>query len=401
MTRLSLQAARDLQPGRILRDHVIPGLMLRARGTPDAPGVKSWHYWYVFEGRERRPKIGEFPTVGIEDAREAAKALARDIAKGIDPSAERQARREAPTVADLVELYERVIFPDLSARTREEYARNLRLHVLPRLGRERVAEVTTEQINALLDAVPGATARNRVWANLSGMFRLALHSDYRWRTDRNPATDARKTREAKRKRKVEPSEFMAVARALDTLQGAYPRQVAAIRVMLLAGTRVTELVTATWEHLRDGKITLGVHKTMSTGEDREIYLPAQAREVIDSLPAAPGCPYIFGPGVPRVKGRKTSGAPHLTRYNIRDVWERATVIAGTDGLRVQDLRRTFASVAGTVGVGLDAVGQLFGHSDPKTTRRYQWQYDGAARANAQATADRISDLMGPGAREPS
>ena len=45
-------------------------------------------------------------------------------------------------------------------------------------------------------------------------------------------------------------------------------------------------------------------------------------------------------------------------------------MAGIDGLRLHDLRHSFASVLASKGASLPMIGALLGHSDPATTARY-------------------------------
>lgn len=387
--KLTAQSAHDLLPGGRLKDHVVKGLELRSSGVS-----KSWLFYYrAPDGTQRRPKLGAFPGIGIEAARTIAKDWLLRIARGEDPSAERQALRGAPTVADLAELY----LVEHARRRKAKQSiqqdeRNIRLHILPVLGGLRVSEVRLRDINQALDRLEGAALSNRVRALLHVMFELAAHADYAWRLKAtNPVSDVPKRVEDPRSRKVELHEFAELARELDRLAARYPRQVAAIRVSLLAGTRITELVGAKRSELNGNVLTRLEHKSRRKGQARRIYLSHEALAIIRELPDD-GSGYLFGYGM------KRHGWPrgeHLSRHNIFDVWNLARKAVGLTDLRPQDLRRTFASVAGSLGIGLDPVGQLFGHSDPKTTRRYQWLFDDAATANAQATSTKIGELMRP------
>lgn len=237
--KLSVESARDLLPGGRIRDHVVKGLELRAGSHS-----KTWLFYYRGpDGSQRRPKIGAFPTLGIEDARAAARNIAKQLSLGTDPSAERQALRTAPTVADLAELYmTEYARRRKKPRSIEEDKRNVRLHVLPLLGSLRVADVKLLDINRALDKIAkrGAIIPNRVRSLLSTMFQFAEHDDYQWRPrGSNPVTHAQKRPESHRDRKIEKHEFEAVARELDRLETQYPGQVAVLRVALLAGTLLT------------------------------------------------------------------------------------------------------------------------------------------------------------------
>lgn len=384
VVKLSVQSASLLLPGETLRDHVVDGLELRARGT-----VKSWHLYYRFNGTQRRPKLGNYPTLSIEQARTIAKEWHVQIARGVDPSAERQAKRHAATVADLADAYlaeckAQKARGQRGARTLEENERHVRLYIKPQLGKLAVADVSLADVNGMLNRI-GKTApvyANRVRDTLSGMMELAeseITGKLRPRGS-NPCRDEMIVTfpEYRRERHATADELIALREQFIRLRDLYPREIAALNVILLTGSRVTELITAKRSEIRDGVITLQKHKTARTGEPRRIYLPRQALEVIESLPDD-GSGYLFGAG--------------LTRHDVHDVFDKARKAAGCPDLQVLDLRRTFASAGKSSGITLDAIGELFGHSDAETTRRYAWLFDDAARRNTQSVADVLTARM--------
>lgn len=82
---------RDLQPGQMIRDDKVPGLSLQAR-----PSRKTWYLYYrTRDGQERRPAIGTFPAINVDRARDTARDLLQEVAKGHDPSRQWQEAREA------------------------------------------------------------------------------------------------------------------------------------------------------------------------------------------------------------------------------------------------------------------------------------------------------------------
>lgn len=74
-----------------------------------------------------------------------------------------------------------------------------------------------------------------------------------------------------------------------------------------------------------------------------------------------------------------------TEPGFRSAWTRAVDAAKIKDLHVHDLRHTFASRLVMAGIPLYTVGELLGHSDPKTTARY-------AHLQPKAHADAISKL---------
>ena len=59
-----------------------------------AKGQKYWRFKYRYLNKEKRLALGVFPATGLKEARLARNQAADMLAKGIDPSAERQAKKQ-------------------------------------------------------------------------------------------------------------------------------------------------------------------------------------------------------------------------------------------------------------------------------------------------------------------
>lgn len=378
--KLAAATARAIQRGDIIKDHVVLGLQLKGL----AEGRGSWLLYYrSADSTQRRPKLGNYPSMTIEAARSVAREWLSRVAAGDDPSASRIAARSAPTVSDAVSEYLASGTRHLKPRSREEVERHLRKHVLPALGHHRAADLLRSHVSAWhadVTRTSGAVAANRALATLSAVMTMCEADDYRYRPrNSNPCKEVSRNREALRRVHVTEEQFWRIAAALDALRTSYPSHVAAIYVMLYAGTRVTELIGAPRSALVGSTLILDVHKTDRTGEPRVIHLPQQAVELLASLPDH-GDGRLFG----AIPGRES----------VFRIWEKARAAAGCPDLRLQDMRRTFASVALSYGgASLHQIGQLFSHADPRTTKRYAWLTSQAGSQIAQSTADRIDSLI--------
>jgi integrase len=62
--------------------------------------------------------------------------------------------------------------------------------------------------------------------------------------------------------------------------------------------------------------------------------------------------------------------PERPRSDLKKPWAAVCRHAGLIGLRIHDLRRTFASIGAGASLGLPIVGKLLGHSQPQTAARY-------------------------------
>lgn len=81
--------------------------------------------------------------------------------------------------------------------------------------------------------------------------------------------------------------------------------------------------------------------------------------MLRALPRVPGSPWLF-PG-------KAPGKPLSDLYSF---WNSIRKELGLDGVRIHDLRHSYASFLVNSGHSLYEVQKLLGHSDPRTTMRY-------------------------------
>jgi len=136
-----------------------------------------------------------------------------------------------------------------------------------------------------------------------------------------------------------------------------PFAVVAVRLLILTGARLREILDAQWQHvdLERGVIFLPDSKTGR----KPVYLSAAAQAVLASLPRVHGNPHI-------IAGER-EGAP---RADLKKPWAAVCKAAGLDGVRLHDLRHSFASIGAGASMGLPVIGKLLGHSQAATTHRY-------------------------------
>ena len=177
-----------------------------------------------------------------------------------------------------------------------------------------------------------------------------------------------------------PDEFARLGRALDAVPAerlASRHAVAAIHLLVLTGWRRNENLGLRWSDVDfdAGELSLRDSKTGV----RIVPLPPAAAEVLAALPHVPDNSWVV-PG----KKRET----YLR--NLNDSWDRIRRRADLDGVRLHDLRHSFASRALTLGEGLPMIGELLGHSQVNTTARYAH----IARESARASTARVAESIG-------
>ena len=381
MVALTNTAIDAMQPGQELKDDRVPGLSVRRH----AHGRSFMLYYRTRGGDQRRPKIGEYPTLTLAQAREIARAMLAKVSAGDDPGADRAALRAAPTMADLWGHCEREHW-----NRGKEWDKAAKLmwngFIAPAMGARRVGEVTYDDVKRLHDKLRAhPTQANRVVAVLSKMFNLAEifgPETAKWRpTGSNPCQHVERFRERKRKRYATPAEIAALGAILDrhAAQAEHLTGVAFIYLMLFSGARPSEIENGTPDMLerreKDGTAYGVLRLDEGKTGARDVFMPPQAMAVLDKLPA----------GRASLAGRKTLP---------RALWKAVCEEAAIDGLWIRDLRRTFATIGMSMGVAPGQIGELLGHASAQTTKIYAKLMEDAAHDAAAVVAGRMEELLG-------
>ena len=377
--RIGLREVRALGPGETVWDATVPGFGAR-RQTGAA--VSFFLKYRNAEGRQRWHSIGR---QGAPWTPEAARAEARRllglVAAGADPAAERSARKEAPTVAELAELFlAEHVETKRKPRTAREYRRLIGNVILPALGRNRVADVTRADVARFHHARRATpTEANRALALLSTMFNFSERVGER-PDGSNPCRHVERFPQRRRERFLSEDELARLGDALAAYTGS-PYHVATIKLLIFTGARLGEVLGLRWEWVDfdRGDARLPDSKTGA----KTIQLPAPALEVLAALPRIESEPHVLG----RHRGTTFIEAP----------WRRIRTAAGLGDVRLHDLRHAFASVAASAGLALPIIGKMLGHTQAQTTQRYAHLASDPVKAAAAAVAAKIAAAMSGGA----
>lgn len=362
MAKLTKRFVESL-PANPAKDYIVWDDVLAEFGVRVWPsGRKVYLVRYrTHEGVKRYKTLGQHGKVTAEQARVTAIHYFNQVRQGSDPVAEHKAIQQAPTIAELATRY---LDEHAEVKKKPESIRhdafNLRLHVLPAMGKHRVATVTRADIAELHHAMHGTPgAANRVLALLSKMFNLA--EQWGWREEgTNPVRHIQRYREKRCERFLSTEELARLGEVLaeaERTRTASPSVIAAIRLLIFTGARLSEILALRWEHVDVEQACLWLPDS-KTGA-KVIYLSPPARDVLAGLERHDGNPYV-------IAGRKPGS--HLV--NLRKPWGRLRAKAGLPDLLLHDLRHSFASVGATLGLSLPMIGKLLGHSHAATTQRY-------------------------------
>ncbi len=361
-------------------DRDLPGFGVRVYPS----GAKVYVVQSRAFGRSKRVTVGRHGELSAEQARREAAHVITRIKAGEPPALPEPAA--APTVRDLAERYEReYVAMHCKGSTGYHYGLMLSKHIVPALGEFLVGEVERKHIVALQYGLSDKpTVANRAVDILVHMFKLA--DAWGWRpSGKNPCRLVRRYRiEKHHERFLTPEELYRLGQALEAAPAerlASAHVAAAIRLLVLTGCRRSEILGLRWDDVdfEAGEMRLADSKTGG----RVVPLPLPAAKVLLSLSRVDGQPWVF-PG--KKKGTR--------QRNIHEPWKRISKRAGLDGVRLHDLRHSYASRALALGESLSMIGELLGHRKVKTTARYAHLARDSVRASTAKVAESIgADIL--------
>jgi integrase len=394
-------------------DAKLPGFGVRVRPS----GAMSYVVVYrAGSGRGapvRRFTIASVGKTAPEAARRRAKAILGAVAHGQDPAGDKATERGTLTIATLADRFlSEHVEQKRKPGTVAFYRHLLEKIIKPELGATKADKVTRAQVARLhgkLKATPFQA--NRVLAVIGSMYAFAGRSGI-VTEGMNPARRIEQFKEHRRERFLTGEELVrlgaaireaetkgipwdvdeakAKAKHLPKAKNRFtkigPSAAAAIRLLLFTGCRLREILHLKWEQvdLERGLLFLADSKTGR----KTVILNAPALAVLAGLDRM---------GTHVVPGDD----PRKPRADLKRPWEGVAKRAGLSGVRLHDLRHTYASFGAGGGLGLPIIGKLLGHTQAQTTQRYaHLDADPLRRASeaiggrrAGREANRISDAV--------
>lgn len=344
MPKLTKRVVDQLQPAASKYtewDSELRGFGCLVRPT----GRKTFIYKYrVGGGRaatQRKMTLGAYGPTTVDEARRLALQAHADVIKGSDPAGRRNDHRKADNMKQFAERYlAEHARPKKSPRSVEEDDWLLERYILPKLGTRKMVDLATADVARVVNGLAATPAlANRVRALLSKILSLAMVWGIR-NDPVNPARAVQKFPEQPRERFLSGEDVKRVGDALAEVEQkeSEPWQaIAAIRLLLFTGCRRGEILTLKWDYIdHDNRVIL--LPSSKTGA-KTIYLTAPVLAILAALPRKEDNPWVL-PSRLAKDDRPFVGIGH--------VWLRIRDAAKLPGVRLHDLRHTFASK----GVGL-------------------------------------------------
>lgn len=396
----------------------------------NAAGSRSWivEYRPGSGGRnvaKRRVVLGSPETLSPEMAREAARTMLAKVRLGEDPAADRKEARAAQPISELEPLYSADTNPLRKPRTVVLYAALWQNHLLPAFGKLSAREVTVGDVLRFHRAFGHRhpSTANRAIILLSHFFRWAQQAQH-VPENFNPARGVQKFKEQGRERYLSADELSRLGAAIRVAEtdgvpwpAADPTRAnakhspkrpevrrtkidreaaAALRLLIFTGARLREILHLRWVEvdLDRGLLLLADSKTGR----KTIVLSSPAILVLSELKATAIARAAEATGkTPTLLSAyvfPSAGDLGRPKADLKRPW--ATILRAADlvGLRLHDLRHSFASVGAGASMGLPVIGKLLGHADVKTTARYAHLDSNPLRRASDAIGGAIAEAMG-------
>jgi integrase len=277
-------------------------------------GAKYWRWRYRFEGTEKMMSLGEYPEVGLKEARERHSEARKLWSSGIDPLAERKAVAEAKqnehrerqrqtenSFESVARAWWKWWLVGKSPRHAKTVMLRLEVDVFPAYGHKDMEKVTPMDIRDVMLAVEGRGSRDvakRIHETTGQIFRYAIAHG---KAARNPAADF-KPRDillqatSENFARVDVKDLPELLAKMDDYWGDAITRFA-LKLVAYTFVRTSELIEAPWtEFDLDNALWVIPPERMKMGTAHIVPLSRQAVQVLRALKLLTGNGRLLFPG---------------------------------------------------------------------------------------------------------
>jgi len=337
------------------KDTQFPGLQLCITET----GTATYYLVKRMNGKPTRIRLGSVEQLSVEQARQAAAAIAGELASGRDPVSERRKRLAAPTLDTIWKQWlEGHAKPRL--RSWRDSERTYNKH-LTEFHNRRLASIKPAEVAAWHVALGESSGRimaNHAKALFSALFNYAIRLEI---ITVNPCRHVQGFPERSRERFLLPSEMK---RFFDALANVGDPWHDFFQLSLFTGARRSNVAAMRWSEIDFDRQTWSIpHAKAKSDRQIVIALVPAAVSILRSRQTLTGdSPWVFpSNALNNTTGHVAVPAGHWTRF--RDA-------AGLNDLRLHDLRRSLGSWQAVAGSSLAVIGASLGHSSLRSTAVY-------------------------------
>jgi integrase len=394
LSDLTAASVRPRARRREYPDAALPGLYLIVQPS----GVKSWAYRTRIDRRPVKITLGRFDqrVFGVTAARDAARtALATAQSGALQRAAPAPLLLAAPVAAAPLALpapasqdepapgtvgavwadYLRLHLEPTAPASVKKYTSSMK-RVLPLWNDRPVAEISRKDVMEVTDAAlaRGPEARNTTIVALSSFFNWCLSRDL---VAASPVT-VKKIKQEDRDRVLTDDEVRVFWKGCTELGPIFGPM---FQLLLLTGCRRDEVAGMQWAEI-NGKVWSIPGSRTKNGQPLDVTLTDQALATLALMPRVEGCAFVFttngrtaASGFSKAKLFLDALTPNLTDYTLHD------------------LRRTFATGLGRLGVSGPMIERCLNHTVPGVAGIYnRFAYAADMAAAWKLWSDHVASL---------
>lgn len=338
-------------------DADMPGLLAEVRSA--AMAVPTWYVRYKVLGKTRYERLGDLRTLSLIQARKQTVAFKAQL--GATPKEELTPAQMAAEMT--LEAFIRDHVNPHNKMRKRSHARDLQLYkrVGPKFGHLKLTEIRRRDVQVFhndlvqVEKLAPATADHHV-VYLKRVLNLAQQWEFLEKNVLAKVPLMKVDNRMDRYLSAEETQRLVAVLTTDLAFGASY----ALLFLLSTGARLNEALQAKWEQIDLEKGLWRIPASNSKSKkSRAVPLNDSAMWVINQLWTRGKHDYLFV--------NEATNKPWVT---LTRAWYRLRAKAGIEGLRIHDLRHSFASFLANAGQSLLLIQQLLGHADPRTTLRY-------------------------------
>lgn len=364
------------RPRRTEWSERLPGFGIRFYST----GRSVYIVQALMNGVTRTVTLGSTKVLSKHEALKVARRVLLRAQVGENPASERTRTRKTPSYADFLDLYWQRASPKWKPRTLDTQTHYRRRYLDNAFVGKFVDEIDQADVLAWFNRVTdigGPGAGNRCFEILRSMLNHAERWGYRPEGS-NPCTFIRANKRRKCERFLSDQEVARLGKVLDARRKTDPLRAIIIYMLLLTGCRRSEITELTWGEVKGNRLLLHDSKT----GPRTVWLGEEARMLLSTLERR-------GPADPVFWNK-------CTKRSVRDIegfWAEVKAEAGLLGVRLHDLRHSFASHAAARSETLPMISKLLGHARLQSTSRYAHLDDTPLLDAAERIGNLIAEAM--------
>lgn len=308
-------------------------------------------------GRQRVVTLGSAKVLTRAKALEVARRVQALALLGENPADTRARVRAAPAWTDFVEEYWQRCSPSWKPSTLRTHNSRRRNHLEPAFKGRFVDDIKHADVTkwfSRLTADSGPGGANRTVEIVRAMFYRAEDWGYR-PINSNPVSELRMNRKRKCDRFLSEDELARLGAVLKRERNRRPAHADAVMLLILTGCRVGEVLALEWGDIHGRRVRLRDSKT----GPRTVWLGEEARAVLSGVHRVPGERRVF-----------VDRARKAPLKSVDAFWYQVRAEADLAGVRLHDLRHTFASHAAMGAETALMIGKLLGHAQLTSTVRY-------------------------------